>query len=187
MCDVTQSNFSQLLPEILDHIGRASWLAFDCEYTALRPGEPESRLSDSPAVRHQRHVAAMAAAAGYAPIICQFGMAIFEEDNTTTNSLSAGGEGLHYAVRVYNFFLCPRAGTHDELFICQASSLAFLSRHGFDFTRWVSEGLGYLSRAQEAELRGQAERGVLFDNVIRGLAHADSDLLQHLCSQVMLH
>jgi poly(A)-specific ribonuclease len=182
MCDVTQSNFHQLLPTILDHINRASWLAFDCEYTALRHGEPESRLDDSPAVRHQRHVAAVAAGGGRTPIICQFGLAIFEDD--TDGTLSAGG--LQYVVRAYNFFLCPRAAAPalDEAFLCQAASLTFLSRHGFDFSRWVGDGLGYLSREQEAELRGQAERNTLFDSVIRGLAHTDGDRLQHLCSQV---
>ncbi len=69
------------------------------------------------------------------------------------------------------------------LLYCQASSLAFLSRHGFDFNRWVGEGLGYLSQQQEAELRREAERGTLFDRVARGLAHTESDRLMQLCSQ----
>ena len=179
MCDVTRSNFVQLLPEILDAVGRASWLSFDCEYTALRPGEPAGRLSDTPESRHQRHVAAVAAAGGHTAIINQFGLAIFIED------LDARTPSLLYVARVYNFFLCPRAATAslDEEFVCQASSLAFLGRHGFDFNRWVGEGLGWLSREQEAELRREVGQGTLFETVARGLAHEDADRIQHFCSQ----
>ncbi len=34
-CDVTQSNFSALLPRILEGISKCSFVAFDAEFTAL--------------------------------------------------------------------------------------------------------------------------------------------------------
>ena len=65
----------------------------------------------------------------------------------------------------------------------EALRLAFLGRHGFDFNRWVGEGLGWLSREQEAELRREVGQGTLFETVARGLAHEDADRIQHFCSQ----
>jgi hypothetical protein len=188
MCDVTRSNFQQLLPQILDHIERASWLSFDCEYTALRPGEPHTRLSDTPAGRHQQHVRARAASGGPAALICQFGLALFIEDATDPLSCILL-DGLRFTAHVYNFYLCPRASggafvVDDATFVCQASSLDFLRSHGFDFGRWLGEGLGYLSREQDAAMRREAAEGTLFTSVMRGLALEEVEMIQHLCSQV---
>ena len=37
MCQVTTENFDQLLPKICQLIDKSSFLAFDCEFTALEP------------------------------------------------------------------------------------------------------------------------------------------------------
>lgn len=187
MCDVTRSNFSQLLPEILDNISRASWIAFDCEYTALRPGEPDSRLIDTPAVRHRKHLVVRAARGGQTALVCQFGLAIFTQDADILSVSSP--DKLRFTAHIYNFYICPRAAvaapTFDEEFVCQASSLEFLDRHGFDFQRWLSDGLGYLSLQQEAQLRQEGERGTLFATVAHGLAHQDAESVQQICSKVL--
>ena len=57
---------------------------------------------------------------------CQVGLAIFRYEIETES----------YVSDAYNFYICPRAfASHDPRFVCQASSLEFLSMHGFDFNR----------------------------------------------------
>ena len=183
MCDITRSNFQQRLPEILNYIERASWLAFDCEYTALRPGETESSLSDTPEARHQKHVDATISSSA---LVCQFGLAIFVEETADPTVGDSLPDGPRFTAHVYNFFLCPRqvGPLGDTTFVCQASSLEFLGRHGFDFQQWLGDGLGYLSLAQEAELRQLAGQEALFAALTRVLLHEDAEKLHQFCSQV---
>ena len=57
MCEVTSENFSWLLPDILKHISSASFVAFDCEFTALHPDrrpEMRNRLFDTVEQRYRK-------------------------------------------------------------------------------------------------------------------------------------
>ena len=59
-------------------------------------------------------------------IIIQFGLSIFTQDSF-----------LNYVSESYNFYLCPKSfgNVIDDRFFCQASSLEFLCRYNFDFTK----------------------------------------------------
>ena len=43
MCEVTRDNFESLLPEMCQNIEECSFLAFDCEFTALEPDKSQQR------------------------------------------------------------------------------------------------------------------------------------------------
>ena len=59
-------------------------------------------------------------------IISQVGLSFFFQDKAT----------LNYEVDSFNFYLCPRScGNQDQRFLCQASSIEFLTRHNFDFNK----------------------------------------------------
>jgi poly(A)-specific ribonuclease len=56
----------------------------------------------------------------------QFGLSIFISDSSSNS----------YTAHTYNFYICPRSfGGLDPRFVCQASSLEFLSSHNFDFNK----------------------------------------------------
>ena len=59
-------------------------------------------------------------------LILQFGLSIF-----TQNSIK------NYVAESYNFYICPKSfgNVIDDRFVCQTSSLEFLSRHNFNFTK----------------------------------------------------
>lgn len=63
-----------------------------------------------------------------------------------------------YNYKAFNFYVCPKQtvkGAPDRMFRCQASSLQFLSQHGFDFNKLFSQGVSYL-RAEEAAQLSEA-------------------------------
>nr|CAD7573822.1 unnamed protein product [Timema californicum] len=72
----------------------------------------------------------------------------------------------------------------DNSFSCQASSLEFLSRHNFDFNKFVYEGLPYLSQSQESQLRHELCEGHLFQDLERTVTLDDERVLQEECSRV---
>jgi poly(A)-specific ribonuclease len=78
-------------------------------------------------------------------------------------STEQGGddEGF-YETKCWNVPIFPRKAANDErpVFTCQPSSLEFLSSNGFDFSKWIGEGVSYLSKADEARFdRRQANSG----------------------------
>ena len=67
-------------------------------------------------------------------IITQYGLSCFEA--TGPNS---------YQARTFNFYLFPQPhGAYNRRFLCDASSLVFLSEHGFDFNKCISQGVPYM-------------------------------------------
>ena len=59
-----------------------------------------------------------------------------------------------YSCTPFNVYIFPHEGpANDVRFLCEPGSLAFLAQHGFDFNKWIYEGVTYTSRVQEAALR----------------------------------
>ena len=173
MCEVTLENFEQLLPSIRDHISTASFVAFDCEFTALHPDsrrEMKNSLFDSMESRYRK----LASPAGHA-IISQLGLSVFQQ--------LPEPHSAQYEVRTYNFYLCPRSfGSVDERWVCQASSLEFLIRYGFDFNKFLYLGISSLNKGQEDKLQRDLEDGVLFRALDRNIPMQDEDRIQEVCS-----
>lgn len=67
-------------------------------------------------------------------VITQFGLSCFE----------ACGPGA-YSARTFNFYVFPRPhGSWNKRFLCDASSLTFLSQHGFDFNKCIGQGVPFM-------------------------------------------
>eukprot|EP01065_Artemidia_motanka_P052343 TRINITY_DN942_c3_g1_i1.p1 TRINITY_DN942_c3_g1~~TRINITY_DN942_c3_g1_i1.p1 ORF type:complete len:1080 (+),score=428.52 TRINITY_DN942_c3_g1_i1:45-3242(+) len=91
-------------------------------------------------------------------LVAQVGLSCFAWD----------AEAQRHHVSVFCFYLSPRPWavggaaanvkvSHDLQFGCLASSLQFLSNHGFDFNRWLRSGVPYLSRRVHAAEKGRLE------------------------------
>lgn len=96
-------------------------------------------------------------------LVVQVGLCTFQYDENKSG----------YLCRAYNFFICPRQtvrGAPDRMFLCQASSLQFLSEHGFDFNKVFAHGISYLRPAEmqflteELEARHALQRDELAHN-----------------------
>ena len=69
MCQVFSDNYERLLPEIYCHIDNCAFIAFDCEFTALRSDESQQNtLFDDVDIRYRRQ-----AQASHHSIISQIG------------------------------------------------------------------------------------------------------------------
>jgi hypothetical protein len=93
-------------------------------------------------------------------LITQFGLSTghIEEDGKTH-------------VKVWNFYVFPRPyGNFDVRFLCQASSLQFLSEHGFDFNKFIADGVPYITLSKTKEMKEQLEKKIdRLDNFTRQL------------------
>ncbi|NXA49184.1 PNDC1 ribonuclease, partial [Nothocercus julius] len=59
-----------------------------------------------------------------------------------------------YVVHSYNFFLFPSTfGATDPEFTFSASSVQFLSHYGFDYNKFLKDGIPYMNELQEKSLR----------------------------------
>ncbi|XP_037093748.1 poly(A)-specific ribonuclease PARN-like, partial [Pollicipes pollicipes] len=139
--DITKENFATHLPRIRDAISRCSFLAVDCEFSGLTTGGTTCQY-DTPA---ERYAHLRRTAAGF--LVIQFGLAAFTLDQ----------ERGRYTQETFNFYLFPRHPSQGS-FLCQPSSLEFLSGNGFDFNKLIKDGVPYLKPAQVETLRDQLER-----------------------------
>ncbi|NXK45695.1 PNDC1 ribonuclease, partial [Chauna torquata] len=65
-----------------------------------------------------------------------------------------------YVVHSYNFFLFPSTlGVTDVEFTLSASSIQFLSRYGFDYNKFLKDGIPYMNEVQEESLNQRLLEG----------------------------
>ena len=173
MCQVTNDNYEQLYPEICSHIDSCSFLAFDCEFTALRADSSQrNSLFDDVQTRFTK-----LSQAPVQSIISQFGLAIFQQ-NVQTNT---------YFVRTYNFYICPKSfASVDDNFVCQSSSLEFLKRYNFDFNKFLYKGISYLNSEKEKMLRQDLRSGLMLCSSERNLPLQDEDSIRKICAQLAI-
>lgn len=67
---------------------------------------------------------------------------------------------FRYKQRSYNFYVFPHPCDKvvDTRFLCQASSIAFLAKQGFDFNKLFNHGIPYLTKYDEEKLLKKLER-----------------------------
>ncbi|OXB57276.1 hypothetical protein ASZ78_007536 [Callipepla squamata] len=135
--DVGASEFAGCLPCLRDRVGRAAFLGLDLEFTGLHstfPQDNQPSLLDSPAERYQKIRQSVQRFT-----IAQLGLAIFSEENSNK-----------YVVHSYNFFLFPSTlGVTDAELTLSASSIQFLSHYGFDYNKFLKDGIPYMNELQE--------------------------------------
>ncbi|XP_072783024.1 poly(A)-specific ribonuclease PNLDC1 isoform X3 [Taeniopygia guttata] len=139
--DVGAEGFAQRLPRLRRRIKRAAFVALDMEFTGLHSTSlqnNEPSLFDSPA---ERYMKARQSVQRFS--LVQLGLAIFSKENSNK-----------YVVHSYNFFLFPSTlGIRDVEFTVSASSIQFLSHYGFDYNKFLKDGIPYMNEVQEESLR----------------------------------
>ncbi|XP_071596585.1 poly(A)-specific ribonuclease PNLDC1 isoform X1 [Heliangelus exortis] len=138
--DVGAAGFERSLPLMQGRIHRAAFLALDMEFTGLHSTFSQNNkpsLFDSPA---ERYLKARQSVQRFT--VTQFGLAIFSNENANK-----------YVVHSYNFFLFPSTlGVTDVEFTLSASSIQFLSHYGFDYNKFLKDGIPYMNEVQEKML-----------------------------------
>lgn len=88
--------------------------------------------------------------AGESFLITQFGLSTVHVD-----------EHEQFQIKTWNFYIFPRPyGQSDHRFLCQASSLQFLSEHGFDFNKFIADGIPFLNLAKTKALSKRLEKRI---------------------------
>ncbi|XP_074892167.1 poly(A)-specific ribonuclease PNLDC1 isoform X5 [Buteo buteo] len=135
--EVGAADFQRALPRLRGRVRRAAFLAIDMEFTGLHSTFPQNNqpsLFDSPA---ERYLKARQSVQRFT--VTQLGLAIFSNENSNK-----------YVVHSYNFFLFPSTlGVTDVEFTLSASSIQFLSHYGFDYNKFLKDGIPYMNEVQE--------------------------------------
>ncbi|KAH9318472.1 hypothetical protein KI387_020241 [Taxus chinensis] len=143
MANVTRTNFKPAVEGLGGLIRDADFIAIDLEMSGLTSAPwRDSFEFDTLGVRYSK---LKDSANNFA--VLQFGVCPFRWD-------SANARFLAYP---HNFYIFPRnefpANIPSFDFRCQTTSIEFLAKHNFDFNVCIYEGISYLSKQQEAEVR----------------------------------
>ncbi|CAH0480311.1 unnamed protein product [Peronospora belbahrii] len=139
--NVTRHNFAKCLHDVQKDLKLPTcrFIAIDTEFTGLSPNEMErEQYLDTLEERYRK-----VKRAGESFLITQFGLSIVHLNQKN-----------EFQIKTWNFYIFPRPyGSLDERFLCQASSLQFLSEHGFDFNKFIGDGIAFvnLSKAERME------------------------------------
>ncbi|XP_077526527.1 poly(A)-specific ribonuclease PARN-like isoform X2 [Haemaphysalis longicornis] len=139
--EITSENFQQQYGVLEAAINDASFLAMDCEFTGLQ-SEKVLHAFDIPEERYEK---LRETAQGF--LVVQVGLCAFKFVK----------EKHGYEYKAFNVYTFPKQtirGAPDRVFQCQASSLHFLTRNGFDFNKLFSQGTTYLKPSEFEQLRG---------------------------------
>lgn len=145
MANVNRSNFNSALEELRVLIKDAHFIAIDLEMTGITSAPwRENFECDTLNVRYSK---LKDSAEKFA--VVQFGVCPFHWDNANAQFLA----------HPFNFYIFPRNEVSVNMpsfdFLCQTASIEFLAKHHFDFNTCIYEGISYLSKQQEAEVRLQ--------------------------------
>ncbi|VFQ59456.1 unnamed protein product [Cuscuta campestris] len=137
--NVTKSNFDSALEDLRRLIRDADFVAIDLEMTGVSSAPwRESFEFDSSDIQYLK---VKDSAEKFAVI--QFGVCPFRWDSLQK----------FFIAHPHNFYIFPhqeKPGNDQSYeFLCQTTSLDFLSKYQFDFNKCLSEGVSYSSRLQE--------------------------------------
>uniref|UniRef100_A0A8C3R1K5 Uncharacterized protein n=1 Tax=Cyanoderma ruficeps TaxID=181631 RepID=A0A8C3R1K5_9PASS len=167
--EVGAEGFAWRLPRLRRRILRAAFVALDMEFTGLHSTSlqnNEPSLFDSPAERYEK-----ARQSVQHFTLVQLGLAIFSKENSNK-----------YVVHSYNFFLFPSTlGIRDVEFTLSASSIQFLSHYGFDYNKFLKDGIPYMNEEQEKILREHLLAGTW---KVCSTSSADRDVLKKAIDEV---
>ncbi|XP_076782776.1 poly(A)-specific ribonuclease PNLDC1 isoform X2 [Arvicanthis niloticus] len=147
--DVGADEFEQSLPLLQELVAGADFVGLDIEFTGLRSNlsRPQQiSLFDLPSewyLKTRQSVQQFT--------ICQIGLSVFS---------SIKGESNKYVAHSCNFFLFPTTfGILDSEFSFQASSVQFLNQYGFDYNKFLKNGIPYMNEEQEKKIKHSILRG----------------------------
>ncbi|KAL6059436.1 poly(A)-specific ribonuclease PNLDC1 isoform X2 [Balamuthia mandrillaris] len=138
--EVTKENFKQALPEVVAAIRECDFVALDTEFTGLSLSKSlDTSVIDTKEEQYQK---LKQTAENF--VVTQYGLSTFRYSS----------EEKRFVAKTWNFYIFPRPFEYvDRRFRCQASSLEFLSCHGFDFNKWIHGGVPFLRSAVADKLK----------------------------------
>ncbi|NWZ44915.1 PNDC1 ribonuclease, partial [Brachypodius atriceps] len=166
--EVGAEGFARCLPRLRRRILRAAFVALDMEFTGLHSTSlqnNEPSLFDSPV---ERYVKARQSVQRFT--LVQLGKCCSDTESDLPR----------YVVHSYNFFLFPSTlGVRDVEFTLSASSIQFLSHYGFDYNKFLKDGIPYMNEVQEKILRQRLLAGTW-----KVCSNADKDVLKKAIDEV---
>ena len=139
--EILRTSFHESLSTISEAINSASFLAIDAEFSGLNVKWGVENSFDTPQERYSK-----LKDGSKDFIIIQFGLCTFTWD--IKQEL--------YIAKPFNFYIFPKVWNRqcpDVRFLCQSSSIDFLTEHKFDFNKLFYEGISYLRPYDEQKLR----------------------------------
>ncbi|XP_033090183.1 poly(A)-specific ribonuclease PNLDC1 isoform X2 [Trachypithecus francoisi] len=141
--DVGADEFEESLPLLQELVQEADFVGLDIEFTGLRSnlsGPQQISLFDLPSdwyLKTRQSVQQFT--------VCQIGLSVFS---------AIEGEANKYIAHSCNFFLFPTTfGILDSEFSFQASSVQFLNQYGFNYNKFLKNGIPYMNEEQEKKIR----------------------------------
>ncbi|CAF2883730.1 unnamed protein product [Rotaria sp. Silwood2] len=134
--DVNRDNFYDVLPEVLNDINNADYIAIDGEFTGILAFD-RMNYFDTPADRYKRHYEC-----DRHYLMIQVGLAMVRCLNPTEH---------RYSLKAYNFYLFPENETDAFDFRSKSSSLQFLAANRFDFVQLFLKGIPFVCRTKHLE------------------------------------
>lgn len=158
----TAGNFASLLSDFVPRLSSADFVAMDLEMTGVGAGRDS--LFDPVEVKYQ-HV--REAAQRFS--ICQVGI-----------TLGCWGEGSIMALASYNIFVFPFCKEREvnPSITCASTGVKFLSRNGFDFNRWIRDGVPFRATAPQDSVSIDTDQ-VDFSRLWHALCAAQKPLVLH--------
>ncbi|KIX04539.1 uncharacterized protein Z518_05409 [Rhinocladiella mackenziei CBS 650.93] len=170
--DVSNATFPQELIKIIQNVADSRFIAFDLEFSGVAPKQLGGR---SEKFTLQELYQDLRSAAQIYQIL-QVGLTIVTEDV----------ENARYIARPYNFNLCPLPAIKESAFqrvwSYNSGAISFLMRNGFSIDRPLLQGVHYLSRQEQDQIRknlieAQQARANIPDMILK---EEDSVLVDHI-------
>ena len=142
---VTRSNFSSILPQVLEDIKCSEFVALDTELTGLHLTRNHRNSQIDDLVTRYGKLRESVSNFG----LLQVGVACF------TWSPSK----LKYKISAYSFYVFPSAANgiqQERKFTCQLGSLTFLSEFKFDFNKSFHDGIPFITRKEESIIKSNS-------------------------------
>ncbi|XP_059612566.1 poly(A)-specific ribonuclease PARN-like [Phlebotomus argentipes] len=140
--EILETNFSEKLPEIVEAIDRASFVAIDQEFTGLFRENTFSNPYSSIGAHFNRMQKSVD---GY--IVIQLGITAFWLNPENDSK---------FQCKSFNIFLYPRG--KGSTFRCESSCIEFLVKNGLDFNKLFLQGLSYCTVQEAEKMRSYLEK-----------------------------
>ncbi|KAF9324537.1 hypothetical protein BG006_000444 [Podila minutissima] len=146
--EVLRENFNAELPWIEQAISECDFIALDAEFSGLHTGP--RRGGNMNISLEESYEELRQAATQFMTI--QIGVSTFTYDHINNS----------YVAKPFNFYIYPTTtagyAPQGRCFMTEASSLDFLAQNGFDFNKWVYQGVNYTTKEEEAAYRNTRMR-----------------------------
>lgn len=140
--DITKATFPQEAVKLLQDIADSHFIAFDFEFSGI--AERNRDRSGKPSLE-ERYEETRVSVQEYQPLQIGLTVAKFDEANT------------RYVLEPYNLNISPLPLLRERYFTrkwsMNSGAISFLQRNGFDFGRQMTQGVPYLSKAEEHAAR----------------------------------